>query len=78
MKAKYLTILATLIIFSGCTSTPHVNIGLPDRPVLVPITQLQWERMSPDTQDTIQHNDLALKAWGKKLEGRIRLHDEGS
>jgi len=39
---------------------------------------MQWERMSPDLQDTIQHNDIALKKWGRKLEARITLHDEGS
>lgn len=72
---------ATLLLFSlmlGCASTPHVEIGLPDRPVLLPISQMQWERMTPDLQDTIQHNDIALKKWGRKLEARIRLHDESS
>ena len=75
MKTRFLIILAILIL-SSCASTPDVKIGLPDRPVLIPITQLQWEQLSPDMQDTIQHNDLSLKAWGKKLEARIKLHDD--
>lgn len=77
-KLKYLAILAILISFSGCATTTHIPIGLPDRPVLLPISQLQWERMAPDLQDTVQYNDIALKKWGKKLEARIILHDEGS
>ena len=77
-RLKYLAIFVILINFSGCASTTHIPIGLPDRPVLVPIMQVEWERLSPTMQDTIQHNDLALKAWGKKLEGRIELHDESS
>ena len=75
---KYLAILAILTIFEGCASTPvDVKIGLPDRPVLVPILQVEWERLSPAMQDTIQHNDISLKKWGRKLEERIILHDEG-
>jgi hypothetical protein len=76
MRRKYLAILVIPIIFSGCAATPEATIGLPARPNLIPISQFQWETISPDVQDTIQHNDLALKAWGRKLEGRITLHDE--
>ncbi len=70
--------LAIILLFlAGCASTPvDVKIGLPDRPVLVPILQVEWERLSPAMQDTIQHNDIALKQWGKKLEERIKLHDD--
>ena len=73
---KLTSTLLLCALMLGCASTPDVKIGLPDRPILIPITQLQWEQLSPDMQDTIQHNDLSLKAWGKKLEGRIILHDE--
>jgi hypothetical protein len=77
MVIKYLTIFLTLIIFSGCASNPvEPPIGIPARPNLIAINQVQWNTISPDIQDIIRVNDLQLKLAIRKLEERIRLHDE--
>jgi len=72
---KFLTICLIPIIFSGCATPIDTSIGVPPRPNLIPISQLDWKRIRPETQDVIQHNDLALKEHIRKLEGRIILHD---
>ncbi len=75
--AKYLLIFLTLISFSGCASNPiEPPIGIPARPILIAINQVQWNTISPDIQDIIRVNDLALKQAIRKLELRIAIHDE--
>jgi hypothetical protein len=77
MVIKYLTIFLTLTIISGCAGTPvEPPIGIPARPNLIAINQVQWNTISPDIQDIIRVNDLQLKLAIRKLEERIRLHDE--
>ena len=76
-KAKYLIIFLTLTTFSGCASTPvEPPIGVPVRPNLIAINQVQWDRIPPDIQDIIRVNDLQLKLAIAKLESRIKIHDE--
>ena len=77
MKVKYLAICLILTI-SSCASAPvEPPIGIPARPNLIAINQIQWNTLSPDIQDIIRVNDLQLKAAIAKLESRIRIHDEG-
>lgn len=72
---KCLTIFATLILGSGCCSAPiQLPIDLPPRPVLAVIPQ--WEKIPPDAQDAIAVNDLELKTYAKRLEARIKQHNE--
>lgn len=74
---RFLTICAIAIAGSGCCHTPvDPTIGLPPRPVLIDVDQALWERLPPEAQDTWTHNDLALKEYARKLESRIKLHDE--
>ena len=73
IKLTSTLLLCTLML--GCATTPHANIGLPERPTLLPISQMEWERMSEKMQDTIQFNDIALKKYARRLESRIELHD---
>lgn len=74
---KYLGILAILTLGSGCCSTPsYVEIDIPARPELIPLTQEAWDRMPPEAQDTVQYNDLALKEYARKLEARIKAYNE--
>ncbi len=64
------------LLLAGCASTPDHQIGLPDRPDLIPVPQEVWATVPTDAQDLWILNDLALKEWGKKLESRIILHDD--
>lgn len=73
---RFLPIFAILTLGSGCCSSPDVAIGLPERPELIPVTPEVWERVPLEAQDTWAHNDLALKEYARRLEARIRLHDE--
>jgi len=67
-----------LIIFSGCASQPVDSpIGIPARPLLIPIPIEMQVRIPIDALDIIAINDAELKSHILRLEGRIRLHDEG-
>ncbi len=76
-RVMFPIILLTLTIFSGCASNPiEPPIGVPTRPNLIAINQVQWARIPPDIQDIIRVNDLQLKLAIAKLESRIKIHDE--
>ena len=65
-----------LIVGTGCCSTPiSTTIDTPPRPVLIPLTQELWDQIPLEAQDTIAHNDLALKQYAKRLEARIEAHN---
>ena len=70
--------LATLILGSlaGCCTAPDVAIGLPPRPQLEPLEAELQAEIPPHTLRIIAENDLALKAYAKRLEARIKAHDE--
>jgi len=63
------------LILSGCTTYDY-PIGVPARPVLIPLTAEMQAEIGPDTLDVIAVNDLMLKNHIKRLEARITLHDE--
>jgi len=64
------------LLLSGCSTFIDAPIGVPPRPVLIPLsTELQQE-ISADALDIIALNDATLKTHIKKLEQRITLHDE--
>lgn len=64
-----------LFIITGCC-TPHTPIDLPPRPVLIDWPQEVLDRTPLEAQDIASHNDLAVKEYARKLEERIRLHNE--
>lgn len=70
--AKFLTILATLTIFSGCCNAPFVAPDIPPRPELIPVQQEVWERVPLEAQDIWTYNDLALKEHIRRLEARLQ------
>ena len=71
MKLIYLP----LLILTGCCTT-DTKIGIPPRPELIPVSPEVWATVGPEAQDTWTLNDLALKEHVKRLEARIRIHDE--
>lgn len=74
---RFLIICLSLTIFEGCSSCPtEPPIGLPTRPNLISINQILYDQIPPEAQDTIKYNDLSLKEYVRKLEGRIELHDK--
>jgi hypothetical protein len=62
-------------LLCGC-ATIDVPIGIPPRPDLIPLSAELQEQIPPDILDIIAVNDLALKNHIKRLENRIRLHDD--
>lgn len=75
---KFPSILVILTIgISGCCANPIAStIDLPPRPELLPMTQQQWESIPPDVGDIVDYNTLELKTYAKRLESRIRIHNE--
>jgi len=53
-----------------------VPIGVPERPHLIPLTVEMQVRIPVDALDIIAVNQAELKNHIKRLEARIRLHDE--
>jgi hypothetical protein len=70
-------VLISAFALLGCAANPiEPPIGLPAQPNLIPINQFQWDQVPPELQDIWLTNDLELKKWGRKLEARIKAHDE--
>ena len=77
--AKFLATCVILTSISGCCSTPvHAPLGVPPRPILIDVTQEQWERLEPEIQDIWSYNDLELKKHIRKLEERLKMHDKAA
>ena len=74
--AKYLIILLTLTI-SSCATVPTCTvIDIPNRPNLLSTPEHVWVLVPLEAQDIWTNNDLSLKNYIKRIEGRIRLHNE--
>jgi len=63
------------IFLSGCATTDY-PIGVPSRPVLIPLPAEMQAEIPADALDIIAVNDASLKNHIKRLEARILLHDE--
>jgi len=72
---KILTI-SSILCLNGCSTFIDSPIGIPPRPHLISLTPEIQQQIHTDALDIIAVNDLALKTHIKKLESRIRLHDE--
>jgi len=65
----------------GCAANcpipvPEPAIGIPERKLLIGLSQEQWESLRPDIQDVYSHDVLSFQEMIRRLEGRIRAHDE--
>ncbi len=69
-------LLLFLLLTTGSCATDNYPIGVPSRPILIPLTAEMQQEISPDALDIIAVNDAALKNHIKRLEQRIILHDE--
>lgn len=66
-----------LILLAGCCHAPVDHaIGLPPRPHLEPLEAELQADIPAHALKIIAGNDSALKEYAKRLESRIRLHDE--
>ena len=72
---KKLLLCLSLTIFSGCATPPDYPIGIPPRPVLLPLPIEMQYQIPADALDIIAINDAELKHHILRLEGRISLHD---
>ena len=69
--------LICILLLSGCASVPIcTKIELPDRPNLIATPDTLWQTVPLEAQDIWANNDLSLKAYAKKLEGRIKIFNE--
>ena len=72
---KILTIFSILILGS-CASQSDYPIGVPPRPILIPLPAEMQQQIPADALDIIALNDASLKTHILKLESRISLHDK--
>ena len=71
-----LTLIAILGL-AGCCQTPvDTSIDLPPRPVLIDWPQELIARTPPEAIEIAKSNDLALKEYARRLEERVRIHNE--
>jgi len=75
-KLGTLQILGCFYLLSGCSTYVDYAIGIPPRPILIPLTAEMQAEISPDTLDILAANDLELKHALLRCEGRIRIHDK--
>jgi len=68
--------IGLIALFLGGCTTYDYPIGVPSRPVLIPLTAEMQQQIPADLLDIIAVNDLFLKNHIKRLEARITLHDE--
>ena len=76
---KSLALLALILAISiNCASTPpaDVAIGCADTPPVMPMTQMQRDRIPNDVLDWMELTIGDIKAWGVENCRRIRRHDE--
>ena len=75
--AKCLTILATVITFSGCcTVPPHVPFECPDRFEFSEYSQDLWSTIPQEAQLNISADDLMMKDYILNCEARAEIHNE--
>lgn len=75
--AKCLTIFAIVTSFSGCQTCPvHIDMLSTPRPVFSEYTIDEWNAITKDSQKKINADDLAMKAYIKRVEERVRIHNE--
>lgn len=65
-----------LILIGSCAVAPDVAIGVPPRPHLIPLAVEMQVRIPVDALDIIAVNQAVLKNHIKRLENRIRIHDD--
>lgn len=75
--AKFLTISAIAIIFSGCCSVPpHVPFECPERPEFANYNAELWHSIPVDAQQRINADDLAMKEYILACEAAAEIHNE--
>lgn len=78
IKKPFLVLALMQVSFlSGCATTFVCNpIQKADRIPLIPMSETAWESMNQEAQDTVTHNDLALKEMIRMNEVNIEAHNE--
>ena len=77
MNGRFLAFPVVLFLaFSACASYPDLPIGVIPRPHLIPLTASMQAQIPVDALDIIAVNQEVLKNHIKRLESRIRIHDE--
>ena len=78
--AKFRAICLILIAgnLAGCASCPgHADIILPHRPLLQDVQPgAVWDAVPLEAKEIWIGNDLELKTYARRLEERIRIHNE--
>ena len=75
MNGSIIRVGVVALLLSGCATQYDSPIGVPPRPVLIPLSLDLQDQIPVDALDIIAVNDAMLKSHILKLEGRIALHD---
>ena len=65
-----------VLLLGGCSTFVDSPIGLPPRPILIPLSPELQQQIPADALDIIAVNDAAVKNHIKRLEQRILMHDD--
>lgn len=74
--AKIATAALLSLIFSGCCTTAHLDIPIPDKPQLPVITAEQENAIDAETWLTLQERELIIKAYLNRLLRSVERHNE--
>lgn len=72
---RNILLIIPLGMLIGCACVNPVEIPLPSRPDLQPVTQELWDTVPKEAQEIWTANDLALKKYITKLEARIKINN---
>lgn len=70
------TVLLCVFLTGCCTTVVEPDLPCPPRPDLIPVPVDLQLRMPPDAVWIVAENQLALKAYAKKLEARANCGEE--
>lgn len=75
--AKFLTISAIAITFSGCCSVPpHVPFECPERFEFATYSDELWLSLPEEAQQNINADDLAMKEYILACEAAAEIHND--
>ncbi len=72
---RCLSIFAIATSISGCGSVPHPDFEPPPRPLFFEYDELLWQQIPLEAQDAISADDLACKAYIRRVEKRAAIHN---
>ena len=76
IRAKIATIALLSLIGSGCCTTAHLDINVPEKPKLPTLTAEQENSIDSEVWKILQEREAIIKEYANRLIRSIREHNK--